>query len=359
MNEIVQEMIDWIEEHLKGTFSLDALATHTGYSPYYCSFLFHLEVGMNLRKYVLLRKLYVSMEALTSNAKILDVALAYGYSSQEAYSRAFKKVFGCSPAVWKKQQKPIQSFAKKRLVLEGGTWHLNYAKEVAQLKKQNRLFDDAQVLNIFNGQMMYDQFHENQWMGQSDYIPFNEAMCVHETTMPIFSDAFIQLRAKGHRDSEKHYREMVVQPFQHRSYEKYAYIVLWFGEDLFCQMNVLTVLAFLEQQSFRGTVMLNSFREDEFKVNQMQVELGHYEAIYDCVLLQHRRPKHTVFPVMYQAIEQYMAMLEKENDVTYYIRQHPNLSEEELIPRLFQVFSTLGYGDLQYSELIRMVREKL
>lgn len=148
-----------------------------------------------------------------------------------------------------------------------------------------------------------------------------------------------------------------MKPFQNRSYEKYTYIVLWFGEDLFCQMNVLTVLAFLEQQSFCGKVILNHFREDAFNVTQEQIKLGHYKAIYECVLLQHRNPKRKVRPVLYKAIEQYLAMLQKENDVTNYIRKHSHLTEEELMPHLFHMFSTLGYGDLQYRELIRTVRE--
>ena len=49
---------------------------------------------------------------------------------------------------------------------------------------------------------------------------------------------------------------------------------LWFGEDMFCQMNLLTILSHLEQSVYEGKVYLNSFREDEFKVNQIELELG-------------------------------------------------------------------------------------
>ena len=39
-------------------------------------------------------------------------------------------------------------------------------------------------------------------------------------------------------------------------------------------MNLLTLLSYLEQSCYEGKVYLNSFREDEFKVNQIELELG-------------------------------------------------------------------------------------
>jgi AraC-like DNA-binding protein len=41
--------------------------------------------------------LYLSTEDLANNKKIIDVAFDYDYSLQEAYSRAFKSIFGINP----------------------------------------------------------------------------------------------------------------------------------------------------------------------------------------------------------------------------------------------------------------------
>ena len=49
MNNIVQEMIDWIERHLSEGFSLEQLGKDMGYSPYYCSFKFHQATGMTIK----------------------------------------------------------------------------------------------------------------------------------------------------------------------------------------------------------------------------------------------------------------------------------------------------------------------
>ncbi len=43
-------------------------------------------------------------------------------------------------------------------------------------------------------------------------------------------------------------------------------------------MNLLTILSYLEQSYYEGKVYLNSFREDEFKVNQIELELGNYSS---------------------------------------------------------------------------------
>ncbi len=99
MNEYIQQMIDWIEKNLRKGFSLEKLSHYMGYSPYYCSFKFHQATGVSIRRYVLLRRLYLSTEELTNGRKIIDIAMDYDYSSQEAYGRAFKTVFGIIPKI--------------------------------------------------------------------------------------------------------------------------------------------------------------------------------------------------------------------------------------------------------------------
>ena len=87
-----------------------------------------------------------------------------------------------------------------------------------------------------------------------------------------FDEDFIKTRAEGHNSSVESYTKGN-DPLKTFTKE-YKCIVLWFGEDMFCQMNLLTLLSYLEQSCYEGKVYLNSFREDEFKVNQIELELG-------------------------------------------------------------------------------------
>ena len=354
MNEQVQFMIDWIEDHLKGEFSLDKLSNYMGYSPYYCSFKFHQVTGMSMRRYVLLRRLNLSTKDLAKGRKIIDIAFDYNYSSQEAYSRAFKAVFGINPREFQLQQMPVQSFEKLTITNTEEWCKMKISRkiEVEQLQKKRTELFEKDVLNILNGQIMYEDFKENKLMGDSDYAPFNEAMCVNVTTKQVFDDEFIKTRAAGHHDSVENYINMVIDPLKPLFNKDYTYIVLWFGEDMFCQMNLLTILAYLEQSGYDGKVFLNSFREDEFKVSQTELILGNYASVYNDVLVHHERPTHDLLPVMFQAIDLYLDMLREDNEVVKYISKHKHLPTSELITRLFDLYPTIGYGDSQYLELI-------
>ncbi len=222
--------------------------------------------------------------------------------------------------------------------------------------EQKELFD-SHVLNLLNGQFMYEEFKENNIMGESDSAPFNEAMCVNATTERIFEQDFIRTRASGHHETEETYIKKVIEPLQNLiDKHRYESIVLWFGEDMFCQMNLLTILAYLEQSGYEGKVILSSFREDEFRTSQTEIRLGHYLDVYKEVLVMHTRPSYELLPVMYQAIEIYLDMLNEDNAVTRYIAKNKELIESELLHQLFELFPAVGYGDTQYAELIHKVK---
>lgn len=228
--------------------------------------------------------------------------------------------------------------------------------EVEQLKNRKSELFDQNVLHILNGQAMYDEFKNNKLLEDSDTIPFNEAMCVHETTISIFDHAFIQKRAAGHNVTEEDYYNKVITPLTSLSTKNYDSIVLWFGKDMFCQMNLLTLLAYIEQSQFEGKVILNSFNEDEFKVSQTELTLGSYYSVYKEVLVNHKKPKNDTLPIMDQAVELFLELQTESNAVTRYIEKNRHLPKNELVKHLLELFPTVGYGDTQYLELIEKVK---
>ncbi|MED3536097.1 AraC family transcriptional regulator, partial [Bacillus thuringiensis] len=98
--------------------------------------------------------------------------------------------------------------------------------------------------------------------------------------------------------------------------------------------------------------------EDEFKVNQIELELGNYSSIYNEVLVNHKKTSHKVPPVMYQAIDLFLEMLTEDNAVMKFISKNKDLSTRELLIKLFYLFPTIGYGDTQYIELINKIKKK-
>jgi AraC-type DNA-binding domain-containing proteins len=107
-NEAIQKMLTWIEEHLTDEPTLGELSRSVGYSPYYCSVRFHEYVGMTLRSYVCGRRLArAALDLRDTNSRVIDIAVKYGFSSQEALTRAFGAAFGLSPAAYRKNPLPI------------------------------------------------------------------------------------------------------------------------------------------------------------------------------------------------------------------------------------------------------------
>lgn len=361
MNNIVQEMIDCIEGHLLEGFSLEQLGKEMGYSPYYCSFKFHQMTGMTIKKYMSLRKIYLASLVLKeTEEKIIDIAFCYGFSSQESFSRAFKRVFGISPYDYRRSPQPMQTFVKLNLNDERGWFIMDISQKLKIKELQEKIFEqfDQETLNVLNGQMMYEEFAKHQLMGNSDYVPFNEAMCTNPTASPIFSEEFNQIRAAGHQVSLQAYEQMTLNPLKPLWTKGYQCIVLWFGDDMFCQMNLLTMLAFLEQQGYQGKVYFHMVKETTYDVEETELELGGYLEVYQEVFMHHRFPKATLLPVMYQGIQLYFNYLQEENDITTYIKKHLEQPLGDLMKQLFSLFPHYGLGDSQYLKIIEKVKDE-
>ncbi|MFJ6208652.1 helix-turn-helix transcriptional regulator [Lysinibacillus sp. NPDC092081] len=360
MNDMIQDMIDWIEEHLFEGFSLMKLSEVMGYSSYYCSFKFHQITGISIKRYITLRKTYLSSISLSeTDERIIEIALKHGYSSQEAFSRAFKEIFGVSPNAFRLSPEPLQSYVKLTMN-EARGYDMDISKKlrIEDLQKHVDEHFDHEVLNILNGQHMYEEFSSQQLMGKSDYAPFNE-MCVHDTFKTIFSDSFKQVRAAGHQVSLEDYEAITVAPLEKTLFSKeYQYIVLWFGEEMFCQMNLITVLAYLEQTSFKGTIYYHAVREQTYDVQETEITLGSYYEIYEAVLVDHCMPDEELMPVLYQGIKLYLELLQNDNEITKYIQTHQHLSQNEIVRNLLHLFPQYGLGDTQYLALISATQIK-
>lgn len=106
VQQIVQEIDRCIRSGEDEALSLQRLARKFGYSEYHFSRKFHAISGMQLREYLRLRRLAFAAKALRdTDAGILEIALAHGFSSHEAFSRSFREAYGITPAEYR--QKPV------------------------------------------------------------------------------------------------------------------------------------------------------------------------------------------------------------------------------------------------------------
>jgi AraC family transcriptional regulator len=112
-NRSVQKMLDCIEENLTGPLTLEMLGARLNYSPYYCTRQFHRYAGISLRDYIRLRKVSSAVIDLRDTGeRIIDIAVKYGFSSQEAFTRSFKMAYGMTPNEYRKMPKPLPLIVK-------------------------------------------------------------------------------------------------------------------------------------------------------------------------------------------------------------------------------------------------------
>jgi AraC family transcriptional regulator len=88
----------FIESHLAGEINLQCVAEGAGVSRFHLSRAFSYVIGMPVMVYVRGRRLSEAAKTLAAGAPdILAIALDSGYSSHEAFTRAFREYFGITP----------------------------------------------------------------------------------------------------------------------------------------------------------------------------------------------------------------------------------------------------------------------
>ena len=108
--QAVKKLIDFIDDNAVNNPSLAEISRQIGYSPYYCSMMFHRIAGTTIKRYMSKRRLYAATIAIRdTKMSFTDIALEYGYSAQSVLTRAFNEAFGCTPAAFRKNPIPIPS----------------------------------------------------------------------------------------------------------------------------------------------------------------------------------------------------------------------------------------------------------
>lgn len=93
----MQKALSYIEDHLDDQIDEQALACAAQTTVYHFLRVFSMLTGMTLSEYIRLRRLTRAVSDLKSGAKVIDVALKYGYSSPDSFARAFTKFHGLPP----------------------------------------------------------------------------------------------------------------------------------------------------------------------------------------------------------------------------------------------------------------------
>lgn len=127
----IQHAIDYIEDNLTETIDYEEVAKKCYSSSYHFQRVFSILCGFTLGEYIRNRRLTLAgRELATNNAKVIDVAMKYGYESPDSFAKAFQKFHGILPSQARSNGSNLKSFSRLvlKFSLEGGTT-MNYRIE--------------------------------------------------------------------------------------------------------------------------------------------------------------------------------------------------------------------------------------
>ena len=103
--------IDYIENNLDSDLSYEEAAQIACCSVFYFQRIFSYVAGISLSEYIRRRRMtQAAFELQRTDAKVIDVALKYGYTSPTSFNRAFQSVHNISPAAAKNMGSTLNAY---------------------------------------------------------------------------------------------------------------------------------------------------------------------------------------------------------------------------------------------------------
>ena len=120
----LQKAIDYIEDNLTETIDYETVAAQSFSSSYHFQHVFSILCGFTIGEYIRNRRLSLAgAELAAGNAKVIDVALKYGYESPDSFVKSFQKFHGILPSQARNNGSTLKSYSHLvlKFSLEGGT----------------------------------------------------------------------------------------------------------------------------------------------------------------------------------------------------------------------------------------------
>jgi AraC family transcriptional regulator len=147
----LNEAIAYIEENLTGDIDFKEVARIAFCSEYHFQRMFSYLAGVSLSEYIRRRRLSLAaFELINSHVRIIDLAIKYGYSSPDSFTRAFQGLHGITPSEARNNGQSLKAFPRMtfQISIRGGN-EMNY--RIVEKEAFNLVGIKKRVPIIFNG----------------------------------------------------------------------------------------------------------------------------------------------------------------------------------------------------------------
>lgn len=116
----LQQTLQYIHQNLSEDLSLQAIATHIGFSQYYFCRLFKESTGLTPYQYIIQQRIERAKQLLIQGEySIVDVALQVGFANQSHFCQRFRRITGVSPRVYRRLQENTETSLLQSSFLSG------------------------------------------------------------------------------------------------------------------------------------------------------------------------------------------------------------------------------------------------
>lgn len=120
---VIGNSIRYIEGHITDALSINEIANTVNISSFYFQKGFAMLCGYTVAEYIRNRRLSLAAsELISTDVKVIDLALKYGYDSPDSFTKAFTRFHDSPPAAVRRDALTVKTFTplKIKFSLEGG-----------------------------------------------------------------------------------------------------------------------------------------------------------------------------------------------------------------------------------------------
>lgn len=147
----MNDALSYIEENLDNEINLKEVARLAFCSEYHFQRMFSFLSGITLSEYIRRRRLTLAAFELNNrNIRIIDLAVKYGYSSPDSFTRAFQSLHGITPSEARNNGQSLKAYPRMtfQLSIKGGN-EMNY--RIVEKEAFHIIGIKKRVPIVFNG----------------------------------------------------------------------------------------------------------------------------------------------------------------------------------------------------------------